>query len=54
VCDELIRVRYRLYDKAGEAVGDYHSRECAESDAWGPRFRPFKVRKLARRKAGGK
>jgi hypothetical protein len=37
---------YRLYDKDGKAAGNYCSAKCAHADAWGPRFRPYKVRKI--------
>lgn len=38
---------YILFDAEGVICGDYLTREEAEEDAWGPRFRRFTVREYA-------
>ncbi len=34
-----------LVDKEGKAAGVYCSRDCADQDACGPRFRPYSIRR---------
>ncbi len=46
ICGETKALTHRLYDKNRKQSGDYCSAECANADAWGPRFNPYKVRKL--------
>ena len=50
MCGGPLHERYRLYDREGEGAGEgYCSKDCARADAWGPRFRSFTIRRLARR-----
>jgi hypothetical protein len=44
ICAKKILRGYVLYDRTRKRCGVYCSRQCAEDDAWGPRFRPFTVR----------
>jgi ferredoxin len=46
MCGEHMQKKYRLYDLSGEASGDFCSKNCAESEAWGPKFREYKIRKI--------
>ena len=48
ICDEPIKIARALIDNQGVTVGLYCSKDCAENDAWGPRFRPLLTRRTTK------
>lgn len=46
-CDEEITKTFVLYDKDKIPCGEFCSRKCARSDAWGPRFWSYTIQRKA-------
>ena len=48
MCEKPIKIARALVDSNDNVVGLYCSKECAENDAWGPRFEPFSTRRATK------
>lgn len=47
-CDRKAKEGFTLKDQDGLKVGVYCTKDCAEQDAWGPRFaKRFSIRKAS-------